>query len=492
MLKYNVPSLPFGYRRPRFFAAILAVAATVFLVAGCSDDDGAAGRDDTPTETVDTTAISLTYHNFIADDDVLIMDADTTMLSVSKSLTEKLGITAFNGRPMVVWQKISRLPFIRRVTSERLEGGRYILTVDNSASLADVLPDADLNFDTEIYVNPMAAKAMTRAGGSNLVEDISTRYMEGDTIHPAVILYTDPRGYDSEIIVVDDSTAEADLTRAAGGDGFPFASAEDMVKSNASWKIIGVNSSFSKKIKFGSQSDTLIIGMKVPLKVNVNAKLAIKTKWLKLKSFDMGIYGDFSFSPEVTIGYSKALSIPSDKGTRRLVDFASYTMVFMAGPIPVCVSFNPGITLKAEAKVKGSVYASFSYKYANEFSAGVKFEDSWKGYSSYKEKANTFTANPFNTNAKLETGLGIYLSCEALLYGFAGPEIAVGPRVGFNAEASIGVGTQSKAKFEAQAKAGVYALLGAKLKIWKWKLASWNTTLTLGPEWTIWKYSIEK
>lgn len=45
-----------------------------------------------------------------------------------------------------------------------LDNGRYVLTVDKSASLADVLPeDAEINFDTKIHVNHQAAKAWTRA-----------------------------------------------------------------------------------------------------------------------------------------------------------------------------------------------------------------------------------------------------------------------------------------------------------------------------------------
>ena len=35
-------------------------------------------------------------------------------------------------------------------------------------------------------------------------------------------------------------------------------------------------------------------------------------------------------------------------------------------------------------------------------------------------------------NANLKTGIGFYVSCDALIYGFAGPELAVGPRLGLN------------------------------------------------------------
>ena len=99
-----------------------------------------------------------------------------------------------------------------------LDNGRYVLTVDKSASLADVLPeDAEINFDTKIRVNHQAAKAWTRAGGTNAVEDMSARYMEGDTIHPAVILYTDNGGAGEDVQVTEDmALARSQFTRAPG------------------------------------------------------------------------------------------------------------------------------------------------------------------------------------------------------------------------------------------------------------------------------------
>lgn len=149
-----------------------------FFVTGCSDDAASPGG--SGAETADLSAISLTYHHFTASDDVIILNADTTRIAVSKALADKMGITRFSGRPMAVWQKVNSLPYIRRVTSEMLDNGRYVLTVDKSASLADVLPeDAEINFDTKIHVNHQAAKAWTRAGGTNAVEDMSARYMEG-------------------------------------------------------------------------------------------------------------------------------------------------------------------------------------------------------------------------------------------------------------------------------------------------------------------------
>ena len=73
---------------------------SVLLTMGCSDDDSSMGGQG-GQEMTDTTAISLTYHHFIASDDVIILDADTTRISVSKALADKLVITHFAGRPLL-------------------------------------------------------------------------------------------------------------------------------------------------------------------------------------------------------------------------------------------------------------------------------------------------------------------------------------------------------------------------------------------------------
>ena len=94
-------------------------------------------------------------------------------------------------------------------------------------------------------------------------------------------------------------------------------------------------------------------------------------------------------------------------------------------------------------------------------------------------------------NVNQKTGIGFYVSCDALIYGFAGPELAVGPRLGLNADATITVPAKGDPSFDFKANltGGVQSLIGAKLKIWKWTLADWNTTFAISPQWTIWEYS---
>ena len=74
-------------------------------------------------------AYGLTFENFINENDVMFLDADTLQLSVSKAYAEKMGITSFVNHPMGIWHKMSNLPYIRKATAEKLVGDRYILDV---------------------------------------------------------------------------------------------------------------------------------------------------------------------------------------------------------------------------------------------------------------------------------------------------------------------------------------------------------------------------
>ncbi len=492
-LMFNLSSMARGVKSVS--SLVVAILLSACVVTGCSDDESTYNNDEDPVETVDSTAVSLTYHNFTANDDVLILDADTTQISVSKALAEKLGIKHFNGRPMAIWQKVSRLPFIRRATSERIDGDRYILTVDKSASLADVLPNTEASLDTKMFVNPNAASAYTRAGGSNLVEDISARYMDGDTIHPAAILYTDPRGYDNDVIPIDEDSVQTSnlLTRASATGEYQYITPEAITRGSSNWSIINKSATFSASMKYAPSSNAEVsVGLKLPIEASMNAKIEINTKWFKLQKFDMGIYGGFSFKPEMNLKITNGVKIPSSKGTKHIADFPGYTAVFMVGVVPVWITINPGIIFKINGSLKGSVSTGLKCSYVNNsFKAGVKYEGSWGAYGERNIKENTFSMDAIKYNAKIEAGVGFYLSVSTLIYGSAGPELAVGPSLSVDASASTTTSWNgsSKVKFDASADLGVKALIGAKLKILKWTLAEWNTTFSMGPQWTIWKCS---
>lgn len=397
---------------------------------------------------------------------------------------------------MAVWQKVNSLPYIRRVTSEMLDNGRYVLTVDKSASLADVLPeDAEINFDTKIHVNHQAAKAWTRAGGTNAVEDMSARYMEGRH-HPSgsYPLYRQWWRWRGRAGDGRHGTCTQPVHPGSGTDGYAYATAEDLDKSDIDWAIVNKDVTLKANIKLDSKADASI-GLKVPVKAKVNARLQLKTgfsfkKGITLKKFDAGVYGGLAFKPEMNLNVGKSLTLPKDKFTKRLISFPGYTAVFMAGIVPVSITFSPGVIFKVDGTLTGSLSTGLSYRFENKLKAGVLYEGSWKAYGEYRQIENKFSMDVIKGNVNLGTGIGFYVSCDAMIYGFAGPEIAVGPRLGLDADASITVPAKGDPTFafNASLKCGVQSLIGAKLKILKWTLADWNTTFAISPQWTIWQY----
>ena len=139
-------------------------------------------------------AYGLTYQFFETPSDVIILNADTTEISVSKNLADKLGITSFVNHPLGIWHQIDQLPYARKATAERLVGDRYILTVQ-AATVAELIGDRQVMLNTSIYVNQdVQTGARTRAAGIDM-PDFAAKYVDDNqVIHPAVIHLTDPLG----------------------------------------------------------------------------------------------------------------------------------------------------------------------------------------------------------------------------------------------------------------------------------------------------------
>lgn len=128
----------------------IAAAATMTFTS-CSDELNEMSANKTlAPEGADKSlleAYGLTFQNFIHDNDVIILNADTTMLSVSKAYADKMGITSFVNHPMGIWHKMEQLPYIRKATAQKLDGDRYILTVE-PASVAEIIGDKNVTLST--------------------------------------------------------------------------------------------------------------------------------------------------------------------------------------------------------------------------------------------------------------------------------------------------------------------------------------------------------
>lgn len=117
--------------------------AMIFGFTACSDElanESSERQSDEIPAGADTRlleAYGLMYNDFESDNDVQILNADTTEIAVSKQLADKLGITSFVGHPMGIWQAVDQLPYARKAIEERLVGDTYILKVQ-TATVAEL------------------------------------------------------------------------------------------------------------------------------------------------------------------------------------------------------------------------------------------------------------------------------------------------------------------------------------------------------------------
>ena len=489
-------------------AAFLFTASFAVTFTACSDDLTADNSQPVASpESAETLfeAYGLTYQVFDTPSDVIILNSDTTEISVSKNLADKLGITSFVNHPLGIWHQIDQLPYARKATAEKLVGDRYILTVQ-TATVAELIGNKEVMLNTGIYVNPnVQAGARTRAAGIDM-PDYAAKYVDDNqVIHPAVIHMTDPLGYNG-YHDPDDGEQPA-KTRGIGAKGsydFIIPGQNGATRASTHKRILSFNEEISVKKKFacGSKSnDSIDFDLKVPIDFELNYFITLNgdVKWKAIlpvpyvKKCEAGLDGKFAFSPEMKIGFMKEWELDEDKFKKTLVKFPSYSFTFMVGCVPVVIDCQPSLYTKLDGKVSGEAVMGFKYEYENNFKGGVRYEDGdgWSVIKEFEEVKNSIKFIRPEAKVKAEAGIGIYFGMDVIIEGVAGPTVSVGPHVGAEAELTLSPLDKKwseKANFKAGVTLDVNAEAGAKLKVLGYELAEFKTTFKLVGPWTLWKY----
>jgi len=439
----------------------------------------------------------LTYHNFDSEDDVQILNADTTEIAVKKSLADKLGITNFENHPIGIWDSPSHMAYGRKGLEQQLVGETYIIKV-GKVTTAELIGDKAAQISTDLYVNEDAQAVATRAAEDNIPEFAAKYVDENNMVHPAAILYTDPYGYDKDYHLEGDMPS-ASATRAAQTGEYQYATPEELLKDTRASihpRILSIDSElkFDKKFELGEcKGDSINIAGKIPVEFNLNYFLTLNAgiKWAgiipypAIKKFETGFDGNFGFHPEFTIGFSKEFKLPDDKEKVKLASFRGYTFTFVIGVIPVAITVNPNLYLKFDASVKGSAHLKCKYDYSNRFKAGCRYEGKWSTFKEFEELENEFTLCRPELEFTAEAGVGLFLAADVKIYDVVGPEIGVGPRLG--AEASININPEG-IDWNAEVKLTVQAWAGAKIEILGYELAEWHETFDIVGPWTLLKF----
>lgn len=487
--------------------AFMFVATFVVSFTACSDD--LMVNDNQPADNAQTRgelleAYGLTYQDFNSSSDVVILNADTTEISVSKDLADKLGIHTFVNHPLGIWHQINQLPYARKAIAEKLVGDRYILTVE-PATLAELIGEKEVQLNTGLYVNnDIKEGAVTRAGGVDMPA-YAAKYVDGNqVIHPAVIHLTDPLGYGKGY---HDPDEQPSMTRGASDDGcYDYIIPEQMTATRASahLRIMSLKQEIWARKKFAmgeGNKDSLDFTLYVPIDFELNYFITLNggVDWKlcipvpSVKKFEAGLDGKFAFSPELTVGFNKQFQIPNDALKYNIVNFEGYSFTFWVGCVPVVIKCQPNLYAKIDGKVTGQAVMGIKYEYENNFKVGVGYKkgDGWGVINEFNEVKNEVSFVRPQVRVHAEAGIGVYLGMDVMIYGVAGPTVAVGPRLGAEADLKVSPFEKSwneKTDFSANINLSVNAVAGAKLKVLGYELGEYKTTFRLAGPWLLWKY----
>ena len=491
----------------------------------------------------------LSFYDFVTSNDVTILNADTTQISVSKALADKMGIQSFLGHPMGIWDHPEHRAYLRRATKEKLEGDRYILQVIPS-SIAEVLTgnDKEYKLSTELYVNTDPASTRTRAIENNTPE-FAARYIdEKNVIHPIAITFRRAEG--DQRALTRNAAAENGIygtylpdqllglqddpaTRGLGDDIWNFIkkgaeavgnwfkdiavgtvewfkaqakAMEKWLKENTKYDInwdkhntlINIDSKVDTKvpIQCGKDSkDTINVYVKAPVKFNLNYTLLLQADGSAvekphLRRFEASVDGRFNFEPEVRLGFNGKLELPKDKQKIDLVELDGVTVIFYIGYVPFCVDFNPSLYLKLKAEVEGKATTGVKYEFDSWFKGGILYEGYGDPRGINESKVTKSKVSFIKPTAEFNAsaGVGLMFGCEMIIDKLVGPELAVGPQLKADAGLTLTPFEKDPVKFEASVDFGLTGEVGAKLKVWKWDIAEWNVDLDFGLNWNIYKY----
>ncbi len=451
-----------------FLLWLLTAAVLLTGFAACSDDDdNTPPPPETPTEAdADSVGLVFSYDKFLTPEDVEILSADTTSIAVSKEFLASQELEVDTGKAVCIWRTIDTAPFIRIIKGVKDTGTRLELTTIEG-DMGDMFRDLDIEMDTELYVDQAAAAPQRRSRAANAVEGVNyNRYMDADSVlHPAVI-----------IVEGDQQVRGATNT---------YMTAEDLLADNASFKFLNIHTgNIGVDIPLTNSSKFFIKNFHFDAESSLN--ISVKVKWFKLKQFECSIGG------YVETGLTAGVEVKSEnqllKKEHDLLTFPSYTAVFWAGPIPVAIKLQSGIKFKSEAKLTAKATISSTVSFRADYKEGVKYSGgSWSPISSANAKA-TAELNKVETAISGTAKSGVYLYADLLLYGCAGPELAMGPSVAADVKAAfVSQDSKSQIKLSTSGKLELGGEIGAKLKIWKWTIASWSKDFTFWST-NLWKY----
>lgn len=497
-------------------------AITAFFYASCSGDDSSSsvGDDAAGEYTMDdsTKVLAYTYSRFLSNNDVKIVDEDTTRLSVDTAFANKVE----EGLPSVanviaVWDNIKNAPYYVRVKKVQKKEGRLLIDVDK-ATVYDAMPDGNFEFSSEIFFDPSKVKENDAEIPPEAFYD-----EEKGIYHPVVLIPYDQKASDEndddKVDVVDMKKNPLETLAQKNG----YVDVREMIKSNADKNVhvfdihkelypgtmsipgtgatIGgyqgswldafggmdkLQAAFAKangknSVKAWSPLKAYIRVDTISFKYSADLYMKFEIKWLKPKIFEcyFKTYAE-SYISNIGIGIGAGIS-----GEKQLTYFTGWTLVFSIGVIPISVTITPNLYFKYNAEAYGLLDWRLQYRYKKSSTQGVKWTSgdgaSLINSSSEEKNINKFRVDDVVICGKASAALMVRIA--ALLYGTAGPTIGSGFRFDLNAQIGAAAQYDNEGNRTGVSPSGHVKLTGAipfeagaEVKIAKWTLfkRSWD------------------
>lgn len=456
----------------------LSTLAAMFVLCSCDDSSSPTDASEKKTSSVthedSSRVIVYSYDEIIGKNDISILDADTTKLSIDKDFAKKADERIPEpGNVLVVWKNIKDDPFYVRVASVSDEDDHYKVKVDRATPF-EALPEGDYNLSSEVFIDMSEAK--TNAAGDVDVPVEAFYDKKNNTYHPVIITKVDSD--DNGDAVESEDVEKTVYDEALEKDG--FVDLRELVKENASidkkilsinkllqpgvlgipgmglfegdyqgsaWTFLtkgreGLEKAFEKNkgknpssapIKAYIRIDT------VKFQAGLNFHMGWKLKWLKPKKFDFYISGNQdTYISDFGLGLGGGFS-----GEKNLTNLSGSSFTFWIGVVPVRVTIKPNIYLKYNFDAFTVLDYRMQYHRSQESKIGFKWV-SGDGFSMIKEGSESFSINKpknfldfVNMSEMTAVGkgsLGLYLRVVALLYGVGGPSVGLGARLDMKAQ----------------------------------------------------------
>ena len=467
----------------KFLKLSIIMTIAMVVMSACekdSVDPGAnpGGNDsiNTGMDSLDFSPFVMTYEDFITPNDVQIISSDTTLISVSSAFAEKMGIIDFENRPVTIWRTIGTVPFVRIIKDAKVESDKIILTTTRG-EFCDMFKDLEVSLVSDLYVDrDYVPKKITRAGTDEEVTDISGKYIDSEGVyHPAVVIF-------------DKNSPIAQSIKTRTGTDKNYFTAEEYLENNLTWDMVNLNTDFEFDYKYPSKpkdgESNFKASAHIKGKVGVSARLSayanLSIGFFKINKLETGVRGSAGATAKVSVLLQEKLK---KEWEQDLAFLGETSMVFWLGWVPVPFTVVNTLKQKTEASASASVELYASGKYTLDFEKGCAYDsgNGWRSTSKESKVSKSFKFEGVRGTAKAETNTGTYYEVGFYLCGCAGPTLSFGPSIGATAEVEAKVNTDAEieVKATANAYAGLSGEVGAKVKVFSYKLAEWKTTFDL-------------